>query len=77
MANKTFSKWQNQINLFENTIKSFAKFLKTSEEICGLDFNNSFPKSFLVLEMDERIQILQKILPAEKYFFADLQSCSF
>ena len=72
---KLLSKWQNQkLNLFElaNTIKSFAKFLKTSEVDLWyrLDFKPMLSHVSLlklVLEMDERIQILQKILPAEKW----------
>ena len=61
-------KKNQKLNLFES-IKSFAKFLKTSEVDLWFGFQAyAFPcKSFEVIEMDERIQILQKILPAEKW----------
>ena len=72
---KLLYKWQNQkINLFElaKSIKNFAKFLKISEiELWyRLDFKpilSHVSLLKLVLEMDERIQILQKILPTEKW----------
>ena len=72
---KLLSKWQNQkLNLFElaENIKIFAKFLKISEiELWSrLNFKPIFSNINLfklVLEMEERKQILQKILPAEKW----------
>ena len=72
---KLLSKWQNQkLNLFElaENIKIFAKFSKISEiELWSrLNFKPIFSNINLfklVLEMEERKQILQKILPAEKW----------